>query len=136
MVTSGRFEVGKNGSLIRHQIKPEKEVTRIGENFIFQQRDSDGGETNIFPIPSSLAPLLSSLRSIVGQTAKTTLMKLPHKLETDTAGWRLTLETDAADTQSARDTRIVLEGCGNVLRSLEMRLPSRERRRIVFVPAS
>ena len=137
VVTGGWFEVGKDGSLIRHQTKPDNEVTRIGENFISQRRDSEGGETNIFPIPSSLAPLLSSLRNIVGQTAKTALMKFPHRLETGTTGWRLSLQTGTADIRdNPPDTLIVLEGCGDQLRSLEMRLPGLERRRIVFVPAS
>lgn len=133
VVTSGWFEVGKNGSLIRHQLKPVAEVTRIGENFIFQRRESEGGENSIFPIPSELAPLLSSLRSIVQQTSKKTLISYPHTLEANRSGWRLSVQTDGS---GARKNVIVLEGCGDVLNSVELQILNRERRRIIFAPAS
>tara|TARA_R110002072_G_scaffold9769_3_gene46885 strand:+ start:2059 stop:2472 length:414 start_codon:yes stop_codon:yes gene_type:complete len=132
-ITRGWFEVAKDGTLIRHQREPVAEVTRIGERFIFQRRDSDDGESNIFPIPSEIAPLLSALRSVVQRTAKEDLLAYPHKLETDPSGWRLTLQTDVSERGK---NRIVLEGCGDVLQSVELQIAGRERRRIVFVPAS
>jgi hypothetical protein len=133
VVASGWFEIGKDGRLVRHQRKPNAEVTRIGENYIFLQRESEGGDSNILPIPKELAPLFSSLLSIVRHTDKETLATYPHKLKSDPTGWRLSLHTGSGSTPS---NLIDLRGCGNVLRSVELQMLNRERRRIVFTGAS
>ena len=133
VVTSGWFEIEKDGSLIRHRRKPDVEVTRIGENFIILRRESEGGDSNIFPIPKQLGSLFASLRSIMRHTDMATLAAYPHELKSDPTGWRLSLHTDSADTAN---NLIDLRGCGDVLRSVELQLPNRERRRIVFTGAS
>jgi len=134
VVTSGWFEIDTDGDLVRHQRTPDSAVTRIGENFIFVRRDSeDGDTTTIFPIPKELAPLFSSLRSIVRHTDRNTLAAYPHELQSGTTGWKLSLNTGSA---GVTDNLIHLRGCGDVLRSVELQMPNGQRRRIVFTEAS
>jgi hypothetical protein len=134
VVTSGWFEIGTDGDLVRHQRTPDSAVTRIGEKFIFVRRDSeDGDNTTIFPIPKELAPLFSSLRSIVRHTDRKTLAAYPHELQSDTTGWKLSLNTGSTGVP---DNLIHLRGCGDVLQSVELQMPNGERRRIVFTGAS
>ena len=129
LLARGVFEISADGSLIRHQEEPEVETVRIGENFIFKRRESDGGGSNILPIPSELEFLFASLRVIVGQADRAALKAYDHKLLATPSGWSLALQpTAAAETGD----RIVVEGCGRTIEAIELQFRDADRRRISF----
>lgn len=132
VVARGRFEIGRDGSLIRHQTEPEVETVRIGEDFIFLRRASEGGGSNIIPIPTELSFLFASLRAIVGHTSSDVLQSYDHQLETDLSGWNLTLSPGGGEHSG---DRLVVEGCGDQMQVVELRFQGGDRRRISFEPA-
>lgn len=129
LIARGVFEISPDGSLIRHQKEPEIETVRIGENFIFMRRESDGGGSNILPIPSELEFLFTSLRVIVGQADQAALKTYDHELLATPSGWSLALQPVAA--AETRD-RIVVEGCGQTVEAIELQFGDSDRRRISF----
>lgn len=130
VVARGWFEFGDDGALIRHQTEPQVETVEIGEHFIHQRRESDGASNSV-RISSELAPLLGLLRMVIARDEDVVEMSNDHVLDLEPGdnGWTLTLATDRSDDTSSR---LVLGGCGDVLRSVELQLPDNSRRRYVF----
>lgn len=128
VVTRGWFEISNDGSLIRHQTEPDAETSRIGEQFIFVTRD-DTGERNIFPIPDEIAPLLAVLRRIVGQSSNLILQDYMPVLEVNQTGWLVKMSFGPPERQ--RDS-LILDGCGKILKNVELQFGSNQRRRIIF----
>ncbi|MEH6755426.1 MAG: hypothetical protein V7788_14830 [Alphaproteobacteria bacterium] len=130
MIARGWFEHSPDGSLKRHQTDPEIETTRIGEDFIFVRRGPES-ESNIYPIPARIAPLLDALRGTFGQTGTARLLALTPTLVTNASGWFVTF---SPGDETEKNSRLVLGGCGDRLQSVELQLQNQERRRIVFEP--
>jgi hypothetical protein len=128
VINRGWFEHTRDGHLKRHQTEPEIETTRIGEAFIFLRRGQDG-ESNIFPIPKQISPLLDALRSIIGQTDTDRLLTQAPQLDINASGWLVTL---SPGREIGTNTHLVLGGCGDQLQSVELQLQNQERRLIVF----
>jgi len=129
VITRGWFELGDDGALVRHQTAPRSEISKIGNRFISLRREVDGYENNIVPIPSNLAPLLKALRGIILRDGTDATAGYVPRMEIGDAGWTLALSPQQSDHGAQQ---LVLNGCGDVLSAIEIRLANSERRRIVF----
>lgn len=127
----GWFDKSDGDDLVLHQTEPSVETLTIGEDYIWLQREADS-TAEILPIPSEMQPLLDMLRMIVAGTpdlAKLSDAGFRSEIRNNEAGWRLTLTSNSPD-DAAR--RMVMYGCGDVLRAVELQLPDGGRRRYVF----
>jgi hypothetical protein len=133
LIARGHFELRRDGSLVRHQSEPEVETVRIGEDFVFIRRESEGGESNILPIPSDLEFLFTSLRAIIGQAGPEVLSSYSLQLETGVFGWRLALSPGGRESSA---DRLVVEGCGDRVYAVDLEFQDGNRRRITFEAGS
>jgi hypothetical protein len=129
--TRGWFELSGDGRLIRHQTEPTAETVNIGEENLRISREADGF-SNIVPIPSNMQPLFAVLRAIVARDPERA-GRLPPGSEldvtNDNSGWTLEIGLAASDSVSRP---LVVHGCGEALRSVELRLPDSSTRTYTF----
>lgn len=126
LIAKGKFGLGKNGNLIKHQFEPEEEKVSIGETSISIIR---GDLENEMPLPDSLRSLLSLLRALVG-TGAADISGYDTVLGGGADGWFLNLKP------RNDDGALRLEGCGVVLGKVIFETAARERREIEFLPPS
>jgi hypothetical protein len=111
--TRGWFELSGDGRLIRHQTEPTAETVNIGEENLRISREADGF-SNIVRDPERAGRLPPGSELDVTN---------------DNSGWTLEIGLAASDSVSRP---LVVHGCGEALRSVELRLPDSSTRTYTF----
>ena len=115
-VARGVLEVTPNGRLLKDQRQPKPEISVVGDQFISVSETRDG-PTNLLPIPDALRPMLDAIRLVVAGDAEGISEQFGLELLAGGPGWRVGLVPRAAEVP---EMRIVLLGCGAVLRAIEI----------------
>jgi hypothetical protein len=115
-VATGVLRVTDGGRLLKDQRVPRREISEIGAEFI-SVRETPEGPANLLPIPDALRPMLDAIRLVVAGDAEGISEQFGLELLAGGPGWRVGLVPRAAE---APEMRIVLIGCGAVLRAIEI----------------
>ena len=119
-----------DGTLVKDQSWPRREISEVGERFLSVRRGPDA-EANVLPIPSAMRPALRVLRLLVASDLRSAGSAFEMGLGTDDAGWEVTLTPTLPE---ARGIRIMLLGCGNQLRRVKILEAGAIERHYTFDP--
>ena len=105
-----------DGTLIREQRRPAREVAEIGDTFLSIRRPREGSR-NLLPIPSGMKPMFDALRHAIAGETEALMEGFSPELVSEGSPWRVRLAPGAGE---ADDLGIVLVGCGASLRGMEL----------------
>ncbi len=128
-VASGTMHLAQDGTLVRDQVVPERQISEVGENFV-TVRDGPDTEPNLYPIPGELRPMLSALRGLLAGDLAVLEATFAADLSTGESGWILTLKPLSDPSLPAID----FAGCGNMLQRMEIDGGDGIRRTLTFSP--
>lgn len=115
-IATGTMWVEPDGTLVRDQVTPRREISRVGDLLVSVQGNG-AAEPTLFPVPDEMQPLIASIRLLLtGETVDSEAATL----STGRAGWRLDLAGAS------------LSGCGASPETLETRDSSGVRRIVRF----
>ncbi len=114
----------RDGTLVREQRRPTREVAEIGDRFLSVRRPPEGSR-NLLPIPSGMKPVFEALRHAAAGDAEALAEKFSPTLVSEGVPWRVRLvpragEAAGAAAGEAGELEIVLVGCGASLRGMEL----------------
>lgn len=109
-----------DGTLVREQRQPTREIAEVGDKFLSVRRPPDGSR-NLLPIPSGMKPMFEALRHAVSGDAEALAEGFAPTLVSEGSPWRVRLDPRAEEAgDAAGDLEIVLVGCGASLRGMEL----------------
>ena len=128
VTAAGTFHMADDGTLIRAQEYPEREIAEIGRNTIRLRSDPDA-EANLVPIPEDIEPMLATVRALVAGEPRSILETYSVELLPHEGGWQVVVDSD---NPMGALTHLAVIGCGETLRAVELDLADGGRRRIVL----
>lgn len=125
VTANGILSVAPDGTLVRDQRWPEREISEIGTRVI-RVRPAPGAPANTLPIPEAIRPMLAALRAVAERRLGDLAATYPLTLDTAAGGWVVML------TPEGGRHRIALAGCGGRLEGLRLLDPDGAERVITF----
>jgi hypothetical protein len=118
-VASGTMYVAADGTLVRDQEVPERQISEVGDTML-ATRAAPGAEPTLYPILGEVRPMLMALRRMLAGDGKAIAADFVTDLSADASGWVLTLRPRAEPDGQP----LTFAGCGATLRALE--IPERD----------
>lgn len=110
----------RDGTLVREQRRPTREVAEIGDRFLSVRRPPEGSR-NLLPIPSGMKPVFEALRHAAAGDAAALAERFSPRLVSEGVPWRVRLVPRAGEAGGeSGELEIVLVGCGASLRGMEL----------------
>lgn len=129
-VAEGTMSITPDGSLVRDQTAPERQISEIGERFLTTRSGPDA-EPSLYPIPEAAQPVLAAIRGVLAGDTEAIEIGFATDLSSDGGGWRLVLRP--ADGSAKPEIRFA--GCGPVLDWTEVATDDGVRRTVRFLAA-
>lgn len=114
-VATGAMYVSQNGTLVREQATPERQISEVGDRML-STRASPAAERTLYPIPGEARPMLLALRNMLAGDGAAVLADFTAELTARATGWTLSLRPRGA----AEGPVLIFNGCGETLRALEI----------------
>lgn len=128
-VAEGTMRVADDGTLVKDQRRPRREISEIGEVFL-STRAKPEAEENLYPIPSDVRPMLDAIRYLLAGRAGLLQDAFDMKLEPHEDGWQVELTARAQP-----ELGITVIGCGAQLSAMELPEAGKRARRFTFYPS-
>jgi len=125
---TGVLGITSDGRLLRDQMRPRREISEVGDDFV-TLREAPDGPANLIPIPAEARPMFAAIRHAIAGEAAAIARDFALTLEPAPAGWRVRLVPKGAQAQAVE---VVLAGCGAVLTGMEIVQPGGLRRVMSF----
>lgn len=120
------MRIARDGSLIKDQTAPTREITEVGQTFISVKTGPEE-EENLLLIPDDARPMLNAIRGVLMGDERAVAKDFRMQLSSEGGAWRIVL-VPKADS----DYLITVTGCDDSLLSMEIREPDGVERILTF----